>query len=181
MLLLSPICLCIGSLAYVVAYQNTGRITDFRPVSDGYEIPNTDYKVRVTRIVFEAKKSIYDEVYELALENRLTHQRFEVGRWTSCGHWCLPDFTFFESNHKSYFMISYPGHDASHFQVFSISEAVPFELSSSDPNSYEPFRDVYAACADPILVDNKLRFEYDFDCDAYPLFADIHTYDVELQ
>jgi hypothetical protein len=165
-LLLSPICLCMGSLAYVVAYQNVGRITDFRPVSDGYEIPNTDYKVRVTRVVFDAKHSLYDEVYELALENRHTQQRFEVGRWTGCSHWCLPDFTFFKSNHKSYFMIGYPGHGSIHFQIFNISETTLFQVSPNDSNRNEPFSEVYAACVAPMLIDNKLRFEYDFDCDA---------------
>jgi len=179
-LLLSPIFLCVATVVYGFA-NSIGRVGDFRPVSDGFEIPNTNYAVRVSRITSGDKKSALDEVFELALEDKEAQTRFEIGRWSMCGHWCLPDYTFLQSHDSTYFIIKYPGHQATHFRIYNISVSPPKELSTNHPDRNEPFSNVYASCLSPRLEDNKLIFEYVSDCELYPLFEQPIFYDLELQ
>jgi hypothetical protein len=167
--LLTPICLCVGTFGYIVGYRHIDRITDFRPPSDGFQIPATDYTLRVTRIVANPTQSLGD-VYEFALEKKHNLARFEIGRWSICDISCLPEFTYLNVENRVYLITNTIRSGAKHFKIYDVSENEPRQITAKSSYS-EIFFGEFSSCVYPRLVGDELHFEGSFDCDAYPILV----------
>lgn len=171
-LLLSPVCLCVATTVYWFGYNRIGRVTDFRAMSDGLQIPNTNYMLRVT--LLSSSDSKVPNTYEYALENLSSNNRFTLGRWSKAGDWTTaPSFAFLENNNSAYFFTkrsSGGSSGTSIYNIFNITGEKPEPISN--PNGSNIVNTDFYSCTYPRLTRNELQFENAFDCDFYPILVD---------
>jgi hypothetical protein len=149
---------CAVSVGRFYFYPRIGLITDFHQITDGLQISGTNY-------VFEYSEN------QIYLANSITREKNEVFE----AYKRLPLYYHVMKHVEQHYLIMY-------YKTEGSSGALNYEIYKLEADSLQVL-DSVAGCTYPRLVENRLQFELEINCDLYGLFpsANAHYSYIDLE